>query len=193
MTNSLRYFSTHKNAINANVHLTNSFVIPISYEQFNYVSLLSYKNVLYIPIFRFNLLFGNRLIDFLNIYLISYNNSLFLQEIKKWKMIDLARKNSGLYYLVQKSSSRIVYNSTVFSTSVKTTIRHYRLGHSNFQYLKSCFLHYSIISISSFSNGKYINYPNMWETTIQSKGTKHLTLLQSFTMIYGDPLESKTF
>ena len=105
-------------------------------------------------------------------------------------MIGHANEDSGLYYLTQNISSspscQAVIGSSPLSRQQQIMFLHSRFGHPSFEYLGIYFL-LCFVRMILFSM-KFVNLQNINVFIIQLIFIGHLSLLLSFTVIFGGHL-----
>ncbi|XP_050217800.1 uncharacterized protein LOC126668655 [Mercurialis annua] len=105
---------------NVHVKLPNGHLVPVSHiGTIQLTDRLILHNVLLVPDFTFNLISASKLTDDQNICLILYHDSCFIQEMHTWRMIGLAKKQEGLYILVQETASVLQCNKESQKTEKK--------------------------------------------------------------------------
>ena len=119
------------------VHLTSSLIL---------------RNVLFVPSFRFNLLYVSTLTNTVNCSITFHAHSYSIQDLSQGEMIGMGNKFGNLYYLSLNlkvpSTCNAVCNVNIVSFSTHE-LWHYRLGHPSF--IKLNVLH-EILNIDHLSN-----------------------------------------
>ena len=115
------------------------------------------RNALHVPRISYNLLSISKISHELNCKATFLSDFISFQNLISKRMIDIVRHNRGLYLLYDDASfssiSRMSLLSSYFTTSKKDLMLwHFRLGHSNFKYMKYLFPHlFSKVDVSSLT------------------------------------------
>ncbi|XP_050211723.1 uncharacterized protein LOC126661884 [Mercurialis annua] len=163
---SLDLFDTFKPINDVKVNLPNGQQVTVSHiGEVKLTESLVLHDVLYVPVFSFNLISTSKLTNNLQICLLFHDSLCYIQDIIKWRMIGLAKKRNGLYQLEIK---KFLVCKKVFSVSnASKSLWHLRLGHLSNARLKTLQEIDSSISCSSsdecdtchFSKQKRLSFP----------------------------------
>lgn len=135
MSSSIPLSSSSQNLI----HLPNSGITQITHKgtcQLDKNQLL--KDVLYIPMFKYNLLYVSKLTRDLQCYASFYSDFFLFQDLYTNKVKGIGKVNDELYMPSTNSSAPVTSSSlqdpticlSPHDTSVKSSIWHQRLGHA---------------------------------------------------------------
>ena len=101
---------------------------------------MTLKSVLHVPKLTYNLLSVSKLTKDLNCVVTFFSSHCEFQDRSSGKMIGIAEKKDGLYYLLGARDSSRAKSQNKMSTSVISNsdvmLWHQRLGHPSFSYMK---------------------------------------------------------
>ena len=117
---------------NSTVTLPNHVTIPVNYCGDIILSdYLNLHNALYVPCFKFNLIYVSALTKESNVGFSFFDNHFEIQDIKRLKTIGRGEKCNDLYVLTKYC----MITTTTFVNTVSSEIWHKRLGHLSFKCL----------------------------------------------------------
>ncbi|CAL1409609.1 unnamed protein product [Linum trigynum] len=144
VSSSLDYFSHYSAVHDMNVSLPNGAKVHVTHiGSVVLFGSLVLRNVLYIPLFGFNLISVRRLTKDTSCSLTFFHNHCIIQDLVSRKLIGTARESGGLYCFtptfnsslpapITASSPDSSFFSVVFDTTIHDIdISHYRLGHAS--------------------------------------------------------------